>query len=114
MLGHTGADGCVRVAAWCQQGRDSRATIRLSARHHLELDDVCDDHGVHGAGVWIVDVPRAVAEQEGGLNLHDAAIVADDVELHPFLKHVVIAIGVMNFEASEHHGNLPDDTTEVD
>ena len=49
------------------------AVARPSAHYQSGSDDVGEDHGVDAAGVWVIDVPRAVAQQDEGKDVHDTA-----------------------------------------
>ena len=51
--------------------KPGRPAARPGARHQSGSDDIGEDHRVDAAGVRVIDVPRTVAQQDVGKDVHD-------------------------------------------
>ena len=85
----------LRTRSALERQKPGRPATRPGARHQSGSDDIRDDHGVDAAGVWVIDVPRAVAQQDSGRDFHDTAVVTDDCKLDALLLNMVIAVVVL-------------------
>jgi hypothetical protein len=81
---------------------------------HSGLSNIRDDHGRNEAGVRVIDIPRAVAQKEGGRDAHGSAVYTIHFNLNLFLKNMMVAVIVLNFETREHRKCGVDGTAEIE
>jgi hypothetical protein len=56
----------LRTPSTLERQKAGHPATLTGARHQSGSDDIRYDHGVDAAGVWVIDVPRTVAQQEVG------------------------------------------------